>query len=135
MYCLLVIVFLICNSIARPSFFLTNFINDDADDEDLGVMEYLNGFGEKLYKQPDKKTGEAVSKWTPSSKLNPEELGNYAEGDILFPPQIGRNGLRAGTARWPNGRVPYVFGGNFNPQDRGMIEEAIKEYHKNTCVR
>jgi len=41
--------------------------------------------------------------------VNPEELGEYAEGDILFPPSIGRNALAAVSARWPNGIIPFVI--------------------------
>ncbi|XP_035719568.1 zinc metalloproteinase nas-13-like isoform X3 [Vespa mandarinia] len=41
--------------------------------------------------------------------VNPEELGNYAEGDILFPLGMGRNGLKAENARWPNGIIPYMI--------------------------
>lgn len=54
--------------------------------------------------------GEAVSNWDPNSELNPEELGEYAQGDILFPSNssdTARNGLRAASAHWPKAVVPY----------------------------
>ncbi|XP_014246546.1 astacin-like [Cimex lectularius] len=119
----------------RPGFF-SNFISDSGeDDEDLGIMKYLNGFGDNLWKGPDNKTGEAVSRWLPSHKNNPEELGAYAEGDILFPSPKSRNGLKAKSARWPKGVIPYVFGASFNAKDRATIDAAMKEYHKLTCIR
>lgn len=51
--------------------------------------------------------GDSVSKWTPDSHVHPEELGEYAEGDILHPEDQGRNGLRAKSSRWPNRTIPY----------------------------
>lgn len=54
--------------------------------------------------------GDAVSKWTPDSKVHPEELGEYAEGDILHPHPYNRNGLRAKSSRWPDKTIPYEIG-------------------------
>lgn len=46
--------------------------------------------------------------WTPASLINPEELGDYFEGDIMLPlPPQGRNGIIDEKYRWPDGRVPY----------------------------
>ncbi|KAF6207400.1 hypothetical protein GE061_018642 [Apolygus lucorum] len=116
--------------------FLNNFAAEDDDEEIGGVMDYLTGYGEKLYKQPNDEVGEMVKAWTPSSSTNPEELGTYVEGDILFPSgQKTRNGLKAKSARWPKGKVPYVYGSSFSEKDRSTIDAAIAEYHKMTCVR
>lgn len=95
------------------------------------------GFGETLYKQPNNEVGDMVKAWVPSKGLsNPEELGTYVEGDILFPEShTSRNGLRAVSARWPNGRVPYVISGSFSKSDLATINAAIAEYHQQTCVR
>lgn len=46
--------------------------------------------------------------------MNPEEVGDYAEGDILMPPQQGRNGVREEVLRWPQGHIPYVIEGYFS---------------------
>ncbi|CAH1408287.1 unnamed protein product [Nezara viridula] len=105
------------------------------DEEDLGVGDLLASFGEALFSIPDNKTGLAVANWNTSSPHNVEELGSYPEGDIIFPRPRARNGLKATSARWPGGRVPYVIGASFSSHDLSMIEAAIQEYHKRTCVR
>lgn len=58
-------------------------------------------------------TGEAVASWSESSLVNPEELGEYFEGDILMPPVILRNGLINLSSRWTDAIVPYDFEGSF----------------------
>lgn len=59
-------------------------------------------------------SGVIVSNWNPdTSKSFPDELGEYAQGDILFPPETKRNGLIAESTRWPNRIIPYVIEGNF----------------------
>lgn len=45
--------------------------------------------------------------------MNPEEMGEYAEGDILMP-QLARNGVREESQRWPNGHIPYMIEGHFS---------------------
>lgn len=51
--------------------------------------------------------GDHVAKWTPNSGVFPEELGEYAEGDILHPVSFTRNGLKAKSSRWTNKVIPY----------------------------
>jgi hypothetical protein len=47
--------------------------------------------------------------------MNPEEMGLYAEGDILITkPQEGRNGIRDQSSRWPKGIIPYTIQGRFS---------------------
>lgn len=48
--------------------------------------------------------------------MNPEELGDtYAEGDIRLPERLKfRNGLKAETARWKGGVVPYRISDDFS---------------------
>lgn len=82
---------------------------DNAVDSPHGVIAHLQHFGEMLYRNPDNETGAIVANWHEGWDRNPEELGNYAEGDILFPPQLGKNGLKAEAARWPGGVVPYMI--------------------------
>ncbi|KAL6428195.1 hypothetical protein ACFW04_008498 [Cataglyphis niger] len=67
--------------------------------------------------------------------VNPEELGEYVEGDILFPPITGRNGLTAVSARWPNGIIPFVISPYFNAQQQKVIYDAMDDYHRYTCIR
>ncbi|KAL1140116.1 hypothetical protein AAG570_000048, partial [Ranatra chinensis] len=80
------------------------------------------------------RSGEAVSRWDPDSPFNPEELGHYAEGTLGGGAQ-GRNGLRAKTSRWTDGIVPYVIRDNFNQADLHMIDYAMREYRRQTCVK
>lgn len=81
------------------------------DEEELIDLSHL---GSSAYGEPDNKTGEIVAAYNPNqSNLNPEELGNYLEGDILMQKGMGRNGLTASSAKWPGGVVPYEIRGSF----------------------
>jgi len=55
-----------------------------------------------------------VAKWNPLDSMNPEELGSYAEGDIIMPKSIARNGLKAATSRWPDAVIPYRVADSFS---------------------
>lgn len=68
----------------------------------------------KFYGGPSKATGKKVAKWSKKSKVNPEELGEYAEGDIRQTKSSGRNGLAALSYRWFNGIVPYTISTDFS---------------------
>lgn len=61
--------------------------------------------------------GDAVAKWNPDMETNPEELGEYAQGDILFPANTARNGLKAASTHWEKGIVPYEIGPYFSKCD------------------
>ncbi|XP_034183444.1 zinc metalloproteinase nas-13-like [Osmia lignaria lignaria] len=97
-----------------------------------GHFGHLEDF---LYGLPDGKTGRRVAEWHENMTSNPEELGSYVEGDILFPMGTGRNGLRASSATWPNGVVPYIISPYFDADQRKVIYEAMNDYHKYTCIR
>lgn len=58
--------------------------------------------------------GDAVAKWSPEMDTNPEELGEYAQGDILFPANTARNGLKAASTHWEKGIVPFEIGPYFS---------------------
>lgn len=45
--------------------------------------------------------------------MNPEEMGDYAEGDILIP-TLARNGVKEETLKWKNGHVPYEVDSSFS---------------------
>lgn len=68
---------------------------------------------------------ETGREWTPESLVNPEELGEYFEGDIELPlPPLDKNGLLDEKYRWPGGVVPFEFDSDFggsswflNPED------------------
>lgn len=82
---------------------------DNAVDSPGGLVSHLQQLGEALYGLPNNETGSKVANWHEGMSVNPEELGNYAEGDILFPLGMNRNGLKADAARWPNGIIPYMI--------------------------
>ncbi|XP_050521742.1 zinc metalloproteinase nas-13-like [Daktulosphaira vitifoliae] len=111
-----------------------NEVEASVSGEDTLYNELMH-LGSSIFGTPDKKTGEAVSTWKESSALNPEELGEYAEGDILHPTGQGRNGLKATSSRWPKGVIPYEISPYFSSADRQMIMSAIEDYKKNTCLR
>lgn len=63
---------------------------------------------------PDNESGINVAQWTKNMNMNPEELGNYLEGDIMVTQGTARNGAKDPNLRWPNGIIPYVIEGNFS---------------------
>lgn len=86
--------------------------NDEEENEvdNGGETDLYSGLvhlGTAIFGTPDKKSGEAVSAWKETSELNPEEMGEYAEGDILHPIGNSRNGLKAVSSRWSKGVIPY----------------------------
>ncbi|KAL1130831.1 hypothetical protein AAG570_012072 [Ranatra chinensis] len=98
----------------------------------------MYNFGEQLFIQPKSSTGDAVAKWGTSNGGNPEELGEYAEGDILFPPSLkplAKNGVTTLASRWKSGKVPYILNGSFSSKDRNLIMAAFNEYHRKTCIK
>jgi len=62
---------------------------------------------------PDNESGVKVSQWNEDMNVNPEELGNYLEGDIIITKDT-LNGVKNKKLRWPNGAIPYVIKGNFS---------------------
>ncbi|OXU27095.1 hypothetical protein TSAR_011712 [Trichomalopsis sarcophagae] len=108
---------------------------DNSVDSANGLIAHLSHLEGQLYGLPDNQTGEKVAQWHEGMGVNPEELGEYAEGDILYPASMGRNGVKAETARWPGGVVPYMISPYFNEQQQRLIREAMADYHKNTCIK
>jgi len=110
-----------------------NEVDNSVSDSDL--YNGLVHLGTAIFGTPDKKSGDAVSTWKETSQLNPEEMGEYAEGDILHPIGTSRNGLKAVSSRWPKGIIPYEINPYFASNDRQMIMSAIDEYKKLTCLK
>ncbi|GLH14314.1 Metalloendopeptidase [Gryllus bimaculatus] len=98
------------------------------------VQHVLPSFGSAVFGDPDEQIGEKVSAWSNETGVNPEELGEYAEGDILFP-ATARNGLATTMARWPEGVVPYKFSSQFSYRDQELLQEAFRHYHEFTCIK
>ncbi|CAK1541405.1 unnamed protein product [Leptosia nina] len=102
-----------------------------------GVEEYsidISGLDQLAFGIPKNESGVAVSEWTDSSLMNPEEMGEYLEGDILMP-GLARNGIRDKTSRWTDGIIPYVMDGGFTQEQKDTIRKAIADYHRLTCLR
>lgn len=108
-----------------------NFDDNEVDGENKIDLSHL---GPEAFGSPNNESGDALSQWTEDSLMNPEEMGEYAEGDILIP-NAARNGLRDEAGRWPEGIIPYVIEGYYNSQQREMIMKAIADYHRLTCLR
>lgn len=105
-------------------------------DDDGGAID-LTEYGLR-FANPDVKTGEAVKNWKPTDETNPEELGSYTEGDILFPMNHStnsRNGMVGQSYRWQNAVIPYEIVGSFDARSLNTIEQAINVYHKQTCIK
>lgn len=81
-------------------------VYDNNLDGGMGNLAHMEG---RIFGNPSNASGARVAKWSQSQGGNPEELGEYAEGDILFPASFGRNGLRADITRWPGGVIPYMI--------------------------
>lgn len=97
-----------------------------------GIAGFIAEMGDAVFAPPNKEVGKwvlfsvfflfifsgsRVSNWSPSDSVNPEELGSYVEGDILMPASsrtLTRNGLKAATARWKDGVVPYRISDSFS---------------------
>lgn len=95
----------------------------------------LARYGDLVYGDPNDSVGKMVDEWKSDDNVNPEELGSYFEGDILFPAEEGRNGLAKESTRWPNGVIPYNFHSSVPSSDRNIINRCISEYHAKTCLK
>lgn len=109
-------------------------------DEDDGDGIDLTQYGDRIYGSPDPHSGKNLIEWERTKSGNPEEMGAYLEGDILFPidqstKSNGRNGIVGQSYRWANGIVPFEITGNFDAQSMNLIEKAINSYHQNTCIK
>lgn len=94
----------------------------------------LSYLGKKIFGQPKTSTGEKVKNWSRNSTVNPEELGEYFEGDILVP-VFKKNGMINKFYRWKDGVIPYEIIGPFSAQDIWMINAAFEQYNKFTCIK
>ncbi|CAH4028096.1 low choriolytic enzyme-like isoform X1 [Pieris brassicae] len=94
----------------------------------------VSDLGPQAYGVPTNESGAALTEWTESSLMNPEEMGGYLEGDILIP-GLARNGMRDKTARWTNGIIPYIIDGGYTQEQKDTIRKAIADYHRLTCLR
>lgn len=87
-------------------------IDDNQVDGDLESID-LSQYGSSIYRIPSNETGYRVANYNPDDGMNPEELGDYLEGDMVMPHDFGRNGLIAASSHWPNGIVPFEINGDY----------------------
>lgn len=74
----------------------------------------LSRYGPEIYNEPSKVSGRLLTEWAKAKKKgNPEEQGNYFEGDIMIPGEA-RNGVILAAQKWKNATVPYVIKGSFS---------------------
>ncbi|XP_063980211.1 zinc metalloproteinase nas-13-like [Diachasmimorpha longicaudata] len=99
------------------------------------LLTHLGHLEETMFGVPSNETGAKVAGWSEDLGINPEEMGEYAEGDILFPVGLSRNGLLAQSSRWPEGVIPYMISPYFNANQKALIMDAMNDYHENTCIR
>lgn len=107
--------------------------------DNIGSID-LTQHGDKIYGSPDYRSGENLNEWERTRSGNPEEMGTYLEGDILFPTNQsaksnGRNGIVNQSYRWSNGVIPFEIAGTFDAQSINLIEKAMNSYHQNTCIK
>lgn len=88
-------------------------VEDNSVDEDVEFID-LSQYGASIFMEPSNRTGNLVASYDPDTDdRNPEELGEYLEGDMLMPPSLARNGLIATASHWPGGIVPFEISGYF----------------------
>lgn len=106
--CLTLAIVAVVNAIPYPSI-EDNFLNE----EDVEMID-LSHFGSSIFREPNNQTGLLLASYDPNTDgRNPEEIGDYLEGDILIPPSQARNGLIAMASHWPGAIVPFEIRGYF----------------------
>lgn len=117
----------------------SNAIDDGELQNEENIID-LTEYADRIYGSPNQRAAENLIDWDRTRIGNPEEMGTYLEGDILFPIkqgelENGRNGIVGQSYRWPNAVVPFEIAGTFDAQSMSLIEKAMNAYHQNTCVK
>lgn len=74
-------------------------------------LEYLEN---RTYSSPSREIGRKVAVWHKNGGVNPEELGHYFQGDILFSHNSKEIKSIVGWSRWPQAQIPYLIKGLFS---------------------
>lgn len=126
-----IVAWIIAIANAAPQSFENNLLEDDPS---VPIID-LSHFGASIFGVPSNKTGQLVDSYDPTTNgQNPEELGEYLEGDMLMPPSFGRNGLIAQSSHWAGGIVPFEISGYFGMHFRSFVYfiKKIKKILSNT---
>jgi hypothetical protein len=87
------------------------------------------------FEKPNERAGKSLTNWANSNaKGNPEEQGNYFEGDIIAH-DFFRSGVRDKALKWPNAKIPYKLGADFTSSEKNMISDAMDLIKRDTCVK
>ncbi|XP_051160819.1 uncharacterized protein LOC127281246 [Leptopilina boulardi] len=72
-----------------------------------------------------------------SSRRNPEEHGNYFQGDIIRKSNLFKSVIKNSEMKWPNGIIRYKISKIYNQSNYDMIRRAmdIIEYNTNKCIQ
>ncbi|KAF4528650.1 hypothetical protein B566_EDAN017227 [Ephemera danica] len=91
------------------------------------------------FTRPDFRLGPIVANWRAGiSKVNPDEMGSYFQGDIMLPekpPTMTRNGVDYAVYQWTEGIVPYVIDSTIGSTQLAIINQAISAIQAQTCVK
>ncbi|XP_058828147.1 hatching enzyme 1.2-like [Topomyia yanbarensis] len=97
----------------------------------------LSMLGEGLYEprngnHTQKRLDQSVDSEAEDS--NPEEAGNYVEGDI-YQPLVAKNAIKFKSKKWKKGIVPYEISDEFSSSEAQKIRSAFQIFRQRTCVR
>ncbi|XP_011498434.1 PREDICTED: zinc metalloproteinase nas-13-like [Ceratosolen solmsi marchali] len=121
---------LVAHCSGRPSTSYHHQLDNPSDTANL-----IENVEDRMFVAPSNATGVKVSQWHANMSVNPEELGEYLEGDIMLPNTFKRNGMRLESFRWPGGVVPYMISPFFNEDQQKVIRDAMTDYHLHTCIK
>lgn len=106
---------------------------EESDKKDYKVPIDLTYLGRRVFGDPNSESGKRLDDWNESSEVNADEMGDYAEGDILFPQKL-RSGLISEVYRWKDAEVPYEIADDFLDESKEIIQKAMDMYRKYTCI-
>lgn len=84
----------------------------------------LSYLGKSIYGNPSPSTGAKVAQLSSGSTVNPDELGDYAQGDILQGPVD--DDIAYMPSLWEGGVIPYVINSRFSEYIIDCLSFSIK---------
>lgn len=120
-------------------------LRDRPSDEFESRLEDLEDFLEDR-KRDTKKLLKKKKDSSPGIIGNLPPVGELFEGDIIMDERLRRavlggvdnekrDVLKNQNLLWKNGLVPYVFQPHIAPDSKECLVNAIKQFHKHTCIR